>query len=109
MTLRGNFTAFYFIELLSGILTAVLFYFFGDIGLLGLIIFFAGLILTMKKDVDEREIYISYKINSYEGILIGVILAVTYFKFPEVNWFYVFIVSALIIRGVIGLIAFKSE
>ncbi|MDZ7767263.1 MAG: hypothetical protein U5K00_23085 [Melioribacteraceae bacterium] len=107
MTLRGNFTAFYFIELLSGILTAVLFYFFGDIGLLGLLLFFAGLILTLKKDVDEREIYMSYKINSYEGALIGAIMALTYFSFPEANWFYVFIVSALVVRGIIGLIAFK--
>ena len=109
MTLRGNFTAFYFIELLSGILTAVLFYFLGDIGLLGLLLLFTGLILTMKKEVDEREVYMSYKISSYEGIFIGVILAITYFKFPEANWFYVFIVSALIIRGTIGLIAFKRE
>ena len=56
MGLRGNFTAFYFIELFSGILTAVLLYFLGDLGLIGLALFFAGMALTMKKDLDEREI-----------------------------------------------------
>lgn len=109
MTLRGNFTAFYIIELLSGILTAVLFYFLGDLGLLGLILFFIGMALTMKKDVDEREMYLSYQINSYEGMIIGAVMAVTYFKFPEANWFYVFMVSALIVRGTIGIIAFSRK
>ena len=64
MKVRGNFILFYFIELLAGILTLILFYFFGDIGLLGIILFFIGLGLTMKKDFDEREVYLSYKIQS---------------------------------------------
>ena len=109
MTLRGNFLAFYTIEVLSGILVAILFHFFGDIGLLGLGLFFLGMALTMKKDFDEREVYMSYKINSYEGTIIGAIMAITYFKFPEANWFYVFMVSALIVRGIIGIIAFKMK
>lgn len=109
MTLRGNFMAFYLIELITGILIAFLFYFFGDIGLVGLALFFIGMGLTMKKEFDEREIFISYKINSYEGAFIGAVMAITYFKFPEANWFYVFIVSALVIRGIIGLISFKMK
>jgi len=64
MKVRGNFILFYFIELLAGILTLILFYFFGDIGLLGIILFFIGLGLTMKKDFDEREVYLSYKSQS---------------------------------------------
>lgn len=109
MTLRGNFIAFYSIELLSGILMALLFYFFGDIGLIGLLLFFIGMALTLKKDFDEREIYLSYKISSYEATVIGAVMAVTYFKFPEANWFYVFIVSALVIRGIIGIVSFKMK
>ena len=109
MTLRGNFIAFYVMELLTGILLIFLFNFFGDIGLLGLAVFFLALVLTMKKDLDEREIYMSYKINSYEGALIGAVMAITYFKFPEANWFYVFLISALIIRGIIGIVSFKMK
>jgi len=109
MTLRGNFLAFYTIELLTGILLAILFYFFGDFGLVGLVLFFIGMALTMKKDFDEREIYMSYKINSYEGIIIGAVMAIVYFKFPHANWFYVFLVTALIARGIIGIISFKLK
>lgn len=109
MTLRGNFLALYIIEVLSGILIAVLFYFFGDFGLFGFALFFIGMALTLKKDIDEREEIITYKINSYEGTIMGVIMAVTYFKFPEANWFYIFIVSAMIVRGVIGIISFKMK
>ncbi len=109
MSLRGNYIAFYSMELLSGIITAVFFYFLGDLGLIGLVLFFIGMALTMKKDMDEREIYMSYQINSYEGILIAVVMTLTYFYFPEVNWFYVFIVSAMIIRGIIGIVAFQMQ
>lgn len=109
MTLRGNFLAFYSIELLSGILIAILVYFFGDIGLLGVGLFFIGMALTMKKDFDEREIYMSYKINSYEGMLVASIMTITYFKFPDANWFYVFAVSALVVRGTVGIITFKMK
>lgn len=109
MTLRGNLRAFYFIELCTGILLAVLFYFFGDFGLIGIVLFFIGMALTMKKDFDEREIYLSYKINSYEGIFIGAVMAVTYFKFPDANWFYIFLVTASIVRGIIGIISFKMK
>lgn len=109
MTLRGNFLAFYSIEVLTGILIAILVYFFGDVGLLGIGLFFIGMALTMKKDFDEREVYMSYKINSYEAMFIAAIMTITYFKFPDANWFYVFAVSALIVRGVIGIISFKMK
>jgi len=109
MSLRGNFLAFYAIELLTGILLAILFYFFGDIGLAGLVLFFIGLALTLKPNVDEREVLMSYQISSYEGIALALVMTITYFKFPEANWFYVFMVTALIVRGIIGIIAFKMK
>ena len=109
MTLRGNFLAFYSIEVMSGILIAILVYFFGDIGLLGIGLFFLGMTLTLKKNIDEREEIISYKINSYEGTIMGAIMTLTYFKFPEANWFYVFAVSALVVRGIIGIVSFKMK
>ena len=109
MSLRGNFLAFYAIELLTGILLAILFYFFGDIGLVGLVLFFIGLALTLRPNVDEREVLMSYQISSYEGIVLGFVMTITYFKFPQANWFYVFMVTALIARGIIGIIAFKMK
>lgn len=109
MKLRGNFIAFYSIELLSGIITAILLYFIGDLGLIGLGIFFIGMSLTLKKNLDEREISLSYQINSIEGMLISAVMALTYFYLPSANWFYVFIVSALIIRGIVGIAAFKFQ
>jgi hypothetical protein len=46
MKIRGNNTLFFVLELISGILVFILTLSFGDIGLLGLILFFAGLIYT---------------------------------------------------------------
>jgi hypothetical protein len=65
--------------------------------------------LTLKKNFDEREEIMSYKINSYEGTIMGAVMGLTYFMFPEANWFYIFIISALVVRGVTGIIAFKLK
>ena len=108
MTLRGNYLVFYAIEFFSGILTAILLFSFGNIGLLGMIPFFIGLLLTQNSKPDEREIFLSYKINSYEGIGIGLIMGSVYVFYPLVNLFFVYISSALIFRGSIGFISFKK-
>lgn len=107
MNLRGNYTLFYFVEFLTGILLIFLFSSFGDIGLIGLLLFFITLILTQKKEPDEREIFLTYKIGSIEGVVIGAAMAMIYFKFPDVNWFYALISIALISRGIIGYITFR--
>lgn len=107
MTLRGNYKLFYLVEFFTGILLFFLFYFFGDFGLLGLILFFSALILTQKKDPDEREIFLSYKISSFEGVIIGAAMAIIYFKFPTINWFHALLYISLISRGVIGFITFR--
>ncbi|MCP5064490.1 MAG: hypothetical protein GY936_18790 [Ignavibacteriae bacterium] len=107
MKLRGNYKLFFLIEFLSGILSIFLFYQYGDYGLLGFIPFFVGLILTQKKEPDEREILLSYKINSFEGIIIGTAMAIIYFKFPNINWFYSLVCISMIARGAIGFLTFK--
>ena len=87
MKIRGNYSLFYILELVTGILLILLLNAFGDIGLIGLIIFFISLLITQKTDPDEREVYLIYKIGSYEGVIIGAAMALIYFKFPAVNWF----------------------
>ena len=107
MKLRGNYELFYLIELITGVLLIFLFNMFGDFGLLGLAIFFVGLLLAQKKEPDEREIFLTYKIGSLEGVVIGAAMAIIYFKFPAVNWFYALFSIALISRGIIGYLTFK--
>lgn len=107
MKLRGNYELFYFSEFITGVLLIFLFSMFGDIGLVGLILFFIALILTQKKDPDEREISLIYKIGSLEGVVIGTAMAIIYFKFPDLNWFHAIFSIALISRGLIGYLTFK--
>jgi hypothetical protein len=94
---------------MTGILLIILFGAWGDFGLIGLLLFFIALILTQKKEPDEREIFLTYKIGSLEGIVIGTAMAIIYFKFPDINWFYALITIALISRGIIGYVTFKFD
>ncbi len=107
MNVRGNYLLFYTIEFLTGILLIVLCNLFGDFGLIGLLIFFLALILTAKSEPDEREIFLTYKINNWESIVIGISMAVIYFYFPSANWFYALLSISLIARGIIGFLTFK--
>jgi len=107
MQFKGNYKLFYFVEFITGILLIFLFSAFGDLGLFGMILFFAALILTQKKEPDEREIFLFYKIGSLEGVIIGIAVAIIYFKFPEINWFYTLTVVSLISRGAIGYLTFE--
>lgn len=109
MQVRGNYKLFYFTEFITGILLIFLFHFFGDYGLIGIILFYIGLVLTQKTNPDEREIFLSYKINSFEGIVIGITMAIIYFKFPDVNWFYWLLCSSTISRGIIGFFTFTYK
>ena len=105
MKLRGNNTLFFGTELIAGILVFVLTLMLGDIGLLGLILFFAGLIAT-RNIPDERETNLIYKASSLHGVFLGAILAIIYMRFPGYNWFHGFISFGLITRGSLGLIYF---
>jgi len=107
MTLRGNYKLFYLVEFLTGLLLIILFKLFGDLGLVGLILYFIALSLTQKKEPDEREILLSYKIGSYGTPIFGAAMAVIYFYFPVINWFYALLCVSLIARGAIGLMVFK--
>ncbi|NQV17982.1 MAG: hypothetical protein HQ534_05505 [Armatimonadetes bacterium] len=105
MRIRGNNTLFFILELISGILVFVLTLSFGDIGLLGLILFFAGLIAT--RDVpDEREMALLFKATALHAACLGAIMAIIYFKFPGYNWFHGFISFGLITRGILGVVHF---
>ncbi len=108
MKIRGNNTLFFSIEVISGILVFILTLSFGDIGLLGLILFFAGLIAT--RDIpDEREMGLLFKASALHASLLGAIMAIIYFKFPGFNWFHGFISFGLITRGLLGLLYFLKE
>jgi len=95
------------VEFLTGILLIILFNLFGDIGLVGIIFFFIALVLIQKKEPDEREILLSYKIGSFEAPIIGAAMALIYFYFPVINWFYALLSISLLSRGVIGFLVFK--
>ncbi len=109
MKLRGNYHVLYGIELITGILTFTLCWFFGDAGLYALALFFIGMALTTKTKVDEREMQLMYKASAIEPTVIGAAMAVIYFSLPMVNWFHSFISIALVTRGISGLILFAKE
>ena len=108
MKIRGNNVLFFVIEVISGILVLILTQFYGDIGLLGLVPFFIGLILT--RDIpDERETALLFKTSALHSSFLGAIMAIIYFKFPEFNWFYGFIAFGMITRGLIGIFYFLKR
>lgn len=66
MKFRGNNLLFFIIEICAGILIFFLTKAIGDAGLWGLILFFAGLILT-RNQPDEREMILIYRVTTLEG------------------------------------------
>ena len=106
MIIRGNYILTYSIQLTSGILTYILCEKFGDIGLLAIAIYIVGLILTIKPEPDEMETQLLFKIGHVESTIIATIMGMTYFVFPELNWFYVFISSYMVFGGITGLYYF---
>lgn len=108
MKIRGNNTLFFILELMSGILVFVLTLSFGDYGLLGLILFFAGLIATRDMP-DEREMVLLFKASALHASFLGAIMAIIYFKFPGYNWFHGFVSFGLITRSLLGMLYFRKE
>ena len=108
MKLKGNNVLFFALELISGVTVYFLTNAYGDWGLLGLILFFIGLVLT-RNVADEREIGLLYKVSALEASFMGAVMAIMYFKFPGYNWFHGFVVFGLVIRGILGLIYFLKE
>ena len=107
MKIRGNNLLFFGVELCAGILVFIFTLLWGDIGLLGLILFFSGLILVRSKSIpDERETNLIFKASSLELVVLGGVMAVIYLKFPNYNWFHGFISFGMISRGLIGMILF---
>ncbi|MBL7149055.1 MAG: hypothetical protein ISS80_03185 [Candidatus Cloacimonetes bacterium] len=108
MKIRGNNTLFFSIEVMSGILVFILTLTFGDYGLFGLILFFAGLIATWDMP-DEREMVLLFKASALHTSFLAAIMAIIYFKFPGYNWFHGFISFGMLTRGIIGLLYFLKE
>ena len=108
MILRGNYHVLFGSQLLTGILTWFACLEFGLSGIIiGFIPFLIGLIaVNYKHKVDERELTLVHKINSYQSICAGVIAAVIYIGFPQINWFFALISGISIVRGIIGMIMF---
>jgi hypothetical protein len=109
MTLRGNFQLFFVFEIAAGIATFALCYLFGDIGLLGLSLFFLGMIITMNPKPDEREIQLIFKAGNIKNILVIVVMGLIYYYSLPLNWFHVLVSSALFFRGSFGLYYFLTQ
>ena len=108
MKIRGNNILFFVIEVISGILVLILTNLYGDIGLLGLILFFIGLILTFSIP-DEREMVLLFKASALHASFLGAIMAIIYFKFPGFNWFYGYLSFGMLTRGSIGILYFLKS
>lgn len=106
MKLKGNFYFMYGMQFISGIFTYFLCLEYGLAGIgLGLMPFSLGILLVLPGyKADEREMDIFHKSNSYETIFVAVIMAIVYLFFPEANWFYIFVASISVVRGLIGII-----
>ena len=109
MSLRGNYILFHWLTALSGALIVALCALVGDWGLFGFALFLLAMILTNKRNPDEREMQLTYKVQSIQSIPIGVILALIYLFFPSVNWFHAFFGFGLLSQGVVGIIIFARQ
>lgn len=108
MQIKGNKILFFQMELLSGLITFAATLLWGDIGLLGMAVFFIGMFITHSMP-DEREMTLVLKATALEAGAMGAVMAVIYFYFEGYNWFHGFASFALITRGIIGWIVFWRD
>ena len=106
MKLKGNYYLLYSSQFISGVLTYILCLKIGLSGIaLGLLPFTIGMLLALLgHKPDEREMDIAHKSSSFQGIFVAIVMALVYLFLPEANWFYIFVASISIFRGLIGLI-----
>ncbi len=111
MKVRGNYILMFIIQFFSGIWTYYACTRFGLVGVAyGFIPFFVALVLVQAKHTpDERELSLIQKTDSYQGIIIAVIMAIVYLGFPQLNWFYLFVSSISVVRGAVGTLLFLAR
>jgi len=111
MTLKGNYHFMFFTQLLSGILTYFACIKFGINGvLIGFLPFLASLLIVhINFEPDERELSLIHKTDSIQMIGVALIMTLTYFFFPKLDWFFIFVSSISIIRAIIGLFLFTFK
>jgi hypothetical protein len=107
--LRENLLLFQWLTAISGALVIALCALYGDWGLTGGVLFFVEMILTLNPNPDEREMQLTYKVQSLHGIPLGIVLGLIYFFFPSINWFHVFLGFGLLSQGVVGNIVFSRQ
>jgi len=100
---------FYWAAAISGIVTLAACALWGDIGLAGMLIFFIGLAMVFKPVLDEREMQLTHKVQSFEAIPVSMVLGLIYVVFPEVNWFHTYVGVGLFARGALGLVIFSRQ
>jgi hypothetical protein len=108
MKLEGNHLFTYRMELLAGLVVLIATWLWGDIGLLGMAIFFGALVLTHRQP-DEREMILHYKISALETGAIGAIMGAIYVFAPTYNWFHGLVGFSMVSRGLIGWVTFARE
>ncbi len=108
MKLKGNYVFMFAIQFLAGVVTYFACIKFGMVGIvIGFIPFLVGMTAVQKNYTpDEREMALLQKSNSYESMLVAVIMAIVYMFFPQINWFFIFVSSISIVRGIIGIVLF---
>jgi len=109
MQLRGNYVLFFWIEVMAGVLTLLLTRLYGDWGLLGALPFFIGLVVTQKKNPDEREMQLVYRAQAMESIPTAAVLGLIYFLALPWNWFHALVSVSMISRGTFGLFSFLKS
>ncbi len=109
MKIKGNNMLMFIVQFFSGILTYFACLKFDIYGvIIGFIPFLIIMIMvSLNHTPDERELSLLHKSNSYEGILVAVIMGLTYVFLPDANWFYIFVSSIGVVRGIVGVILFS--
>ena len=108
MRIRGNYVLLFVVQLFSGLLTYYACSLYDLAGVaIGFVPFLVALVAVQANYLpDERERGLIYKTDTTQGIVVAVVMALTYMFFPELNWFYIFISSISVVRGIAGTVFF---
>ena len=107
--IRENLYVLFGYELFIGVITFISMLIFKDRGLAAMALMALLPIIHWKKHMDEREIFLFYKVGNFTAIFVFVAMVLFHFLLPFINCLGALAISFFTIHGLSGLLVFSRE
>jgi len=105
--IRENPYVLFGYELFVGVITFISMLLFGNAGLAAMALMALLPIIYWKRQVDEREIFLFYKVGNFTAIAVLIAMVLFHSLLPSIDCLGVLAISYFTIHGLSGLLVFS--